>query len=245
MLPNHIGIIVDGNGRWAKKRGLTRSMGHKAGTETLDRLLKYANKLGIKVMSVYVFSTENFKRDENEINYLMNLFVKKFKDDFEEYNKLNIKVLFSGRREPLKQDVLDAMDSIMSRTKNNTNGIVNFCLNYGGQSEIVDACKKIYEDLNNNVISLDEINENSFYKYLYNDLPPVDFMIRTSGELRLSNFLLYQNAYAEFYFPNILFPDFNEKEFDKALLEYNSRDRRFGGINDEKKDNISSDRTNS
>ena len=239
MIPNHIGIIVDGNGRWAKQRGLSRSLGHKAGAENLDRIVKYAHKLGVKVISLYIFSTENFKRDVKEVNYLMDLFIKKFINEFEEYNKLNIKVVFSGRREPLSEEVLNAMDTITERTKNNTNGIANFCLNYGGQAEIVDACKKVHEDLINKKITLDELNEESFYKYLYNDLPPIDFMIRTSGELRLSNFLLYQNAYAEFYFPKTYFPDFNEEEFDKALLEYNSRDRRFGGVKNEEKSNSS------
>lgn len=234
-IPNHVGIIVDGNGRWAKEKGLTRSQGHKAGADMLDIICKYASKIGVNVISLYVFSTENFKRSDEEVNYLMDLFVSKFEKDFEEYNKLNIKVVFSGRRDRLSPKVLDAMDRITERTKNNTSSTANFCLNYGGQAEIVDACKKIYHNLNEEEI--EKLDEQTFYKYLYNELPPVDLMIRTSGELRLSNFMLYQNAYAEFYFPETYFPDFNEKEFDKAILEYNKRDRRFGGIDYEKKSN--------
>jgi len=234
-IPNHVGIIVDGNGRWAKERDLSRSLGHKAGADVLDKISKYASSVGVKVLSLYVFSTENFKRSEDEVNYLMDLFVKKFEKEFDEYNKLNIKVVFSGRRKPLSDKVLDAMDRIVEKTKHNTNGIVNFCLNYGGQAEIVDACKKIYHNLTEQEV--DALDESKFYKYLYNDLPPIDLMIRTSGELRLSNFMLYQNAYAEFYFPETYFPDFTEQEFDKAILEYNKRNRRFGGINDEKKSN--------
>lgn len=237
LVPNHIGIIVDGNGRWAKEKGMTRSMGHKQGALMLDRIAKYANKIGVKVLSLYVFSTENFKRSEDEVNYLMELFVNKFEKEFEEYNKLNIKVVFSGRREPLNKKVLKAMDEITNKTKNNTNGIVNFCLNYGGRAEIIDAVKKINEDVNNNKLNINDLNEENFNNYLYNDLPPIDLMIRTSGEMRLSNFMLYQNAYAEFYFPKTYFPDFDENEFDKAILEYNKRDRRFGGINYEKKSN--------
>ena len=237
LVPNHIGIIVDGNGRWAKEKGMTRSMGHKHGALMLDRIAKYANKIGVKVLSLYVFSTENFKRSEDEVNYLMELFVNKFEKEFEEYNKSNIKVVFSGRREPLNKKVLKAMDEITNKTKNNTNGIVNFCLNYGGRAEIIDAVKKINEDINNNKLNINDLNEENFNNYLYNDLPPIDLMIRTSGEMRLSNFMLYQNAYAEFYFPKTYFPDFDENEFDKAILEYNKRDRRFGGINYEKKSN--------
>lgn len=235
MLPKHVGIIVDGNGRWAKERGLSRSMGHKKGSQTLDEIIKYANKIGIEVMSLYVFSTENFKRNKEEVDYLMDLFVKEFHAKFEEYNKLNIKVIFSGRREPLKQEVLDVIDELTEKTKNNTHGIVNFCMNYGGQAEIVDAALKI-ANLALKGEDITTLNEEEFYKYLYNPLPPVDLMIRTSGEERLSNFLLYQNAYAEFYFPKTYFPDFNTKEFDKALEIYSKRNRRFGGI-DETKNN--------
>ena len=229
-IPNHVEIIVDGNGRWAKEKGLPRSMGHDAGFKRLKEITSYAFNKGIKVVSVYVFSTENFKRSKEEVDHLMNLFVNGFKKD-KFYLKENIKVVFSGRKEPLRQDVLDAMDKIVSDTKDNTKGILNICLNYGSRSEIIDATKKIVNDIENRKLNIDEISEEMYHKYLYQDLPDVDLMIRTSGELRLSNFLLWQNSYAEFYFPKTYFPDFTKKEFDKAIVEYTSRDRRFGSIN--------------
>lgn len=225
----HVAIILDGNGRWAKKRGLPRSLGHKAGAENLNKLAKYALEKGIEVLSVFAFSTENFKRSEEEVNYLMNLFTSNFKRDKNYFNKLNIKVVFSGRKEPLKNEVLEAISELVEITKNNTGGIFNICLNYGGQAEIVDAAKKISDDIINKKITKDDIDENSFYKYLYNNLPPIDFMIRTSGEERISNFMLYSLAYSEVYFTDTYFPDFDEKEFDKALLVYENRNRRFGG----------------
>lgn len=229
-IPNHVAIIVDGNGRWAKEKGLPRSMGHDAGFKRLKEITSYAFNKGIKVVSVYVFSTENFKRSKEEVDHLMNLFVNGFKKD-KFYLKENIKVVFSGRKEPLRQDVLDAMDKIVSDTENNIKGILNICLNYGSRSEIIDATKKIVNEVENGKLKIDEINEEMYHKYLYQDLPDVDLMIRTSGELRLSNFLLWQNSYAEFYFPKTYFPDFTKKEFDKAIVEYTSRDRRFGSIN--------------
>lgn len=229
-IPNHVAIIVDGNGRWAKGKGLPRSMGHDAGFKRLKEITSYAFNKGIKVVSVYVFSTENFKRSKEEVDHLMNLFVNGFKKD-KFYLKENIKVVFSGRKEPLRQDVLEAMDKIVSDTKNNTKGILNICLNYGSRSEIIDATKRIANEVKNGKLTIDEINEEMYHKYLYQDLPDVDLMIRTSGELRLSNFLLWQNSYAEFYFPKTYFPDFTKEEFDKAIIEYTSRDRRFGSIN--------------
>ncbi|MGE5455638.1 MAG: polyprenyl diphosphate synthase [Ignavibacteriales bacterium] len=234
-IPDHVGIIVDGNGRWAKKRGLSRSFGHKAGADNLEKLTRYVLSKGIKVLSLYVFSTENFKRSKEEVDYLMDLFTSKFKKDRKKYQKDNIKIIFSGRREPLKKSVLDTMDEMTEMTKNNTGGIVNFCLNYGGHSEIIDACKKINNDAINNKLEIENLDEEIFKKYLYNDLPPMDLLIRTSGEYRISNFMLWQMSYAEFYFTPTYFPDFNKKEFDKAILDYTERDRRFGGINYEKK----------
>lgn len=228
-IPNHVAIIVDGNGRWAKEKGLPRSMGHDAGFKRLKEITSYAFNKGIKVVSVYVFSTENFKRSKEEVDHLMNLFVNGFKKD-KFYLKENIKVVFSGRKEPLRQDVLEAMDKIVSDTKDNTKGILNICINYGGRSELVDTCKKIGKMVENKEISIDDIDEELVSRNLYNDLPDVDLMIRTSGELRLSNFMLWQNSYAEFYFPKTYFPDFDEEEFDKAIIEYTKRDRRFGNI---------------
>ena len=236
-IPNHVGIILDGNGRWAQNRGLNRSEGHKAGYDNLKKLSIHILGTGVKVLSLYVFSTENFKRSEEEVGYLMNLVVKKFKSDAKYFVENNVKVIFSGRRENLRKDVLDAMDYIADLTKNNTKGILNICLNYGGHTEITDMTKKIAILVKEGKINIDEIDEELVEKNMYQDLEPIDFLIRTSGEMRLSNFMLWQNSYAEFYFPNVHFPDFNEKEFDKALIEYTNRDRRFGGINYDGKNN--------
>lgn len=229
-IPNHLGIIVDGNGRWAKERNLPRSKGHDKGFKRLKEITSYGFDKGIKVISVYVFSTENFKRSNEEVNHLMDLFVTGFKKD-KFYLKENIKVIFSGKEDNLRQDVIDAMNTIKEETKNNTKGILNICLNYGGRDEIVTACKKFTEEVLNRKTNIDDLNEQNFSKYLYQDLPDIDFMIRTSGEERLSNFMLWQNSYAEFYFPKTYFPDFSKEEFDKALLVYTKRDRRFGNIN--------------
>lgn len=228
-IPNHVAIIVDGNGRWAKERGLPRSKGHYEGFKNINKLAKYIFSKGTKVISFYVFSTENFKRSKEEVDYLMNLFITKFKSEIKSFNKNNIKIIFSGRDEPLPKAVIEARDNIKELTKNNTGGTINFCLNYGGRAEIIDATKKI---INSN-IKKEDITEELFSKYLYQDLPDVDLMIRTSGELRLSNFLLWQTSYAEFYFPKTYFPDFHEKDYDQALIEYTKRDRRFGGRNNE------------
>lgn len=233
IIPNHVGIIVDGNGRWAKEKGMSRSEGHLAGAKNLDKLTHYIFEKGLKVLSLYVFSTENFKRSGEEVNYLMNLFIKLFNKYFEEYNKKDIKIVFSGRREPLRKEILDIIDEITLKTKDNKKGIINFCLNYGSHAEIIDAVKKINID----GIDINGLDEETFEKYLYNDLPSLDLLIRTGREIRLSNFMLWQAAYAEFYFTDVLFPDFNNKEFDKALEEFSNRNRRFGGINYEEKTN--------
>ena len=225
-IPNHVAIIVDGNGRWAQERGLPRLKGHDAGFENLKKIGKYILSKDIKILSLYVFSTENFKRGKKEVDHLMDLFILMFKKDKNFFMKNNIKVIFSGRDKPLPKKVIEARNKLTELTKNNTGGILNICLNYGGRAEIVDATKKIVE----NNIDINEISEELFSKYLYQDLPDVDLMIRTSGELRLSNFLLWQVSYAEFYFPKIYFPDFTEQDFDDAILIYNKRDRRYGGI---------------
>lgn len=229
-IPNHVAIIMDGNGRWATKRGKKRTAGHLEGSKTMEKLALYAIKKGIKVLSVYAFSTDNFKRSEEEVNYLMDLFIKVFKSKMKVFNKEGIRVMFSGRIKPLRDDVIEAMEYISNNTKDNKNGILNICLNYGGQEEIVDASKKIANDISNGVLSIDNLNKESFYKYLYQDLSPIDLLIRTSGEYRVSNFMLYQMSYAEFYFTDTLFPDFLEDEFDKAIDSYKKRDRKFGKV---------------
>ena len=227
-IPYHVGIILDGNGRWATERGLKRSEGHKAGFETLKILSKHVFTRGVKVLSVFAFSTENFNRTKDEVDYLMNLFLKGFKSSIKEFNKNNIKVVFSGRKEPLSDKVYKSMKSLEKETLNNTGGILNICLNYGGQTEIVDTTKKLINDVLDGKLKTEDITPEIFMKNLYNDLPPIDFLIRTSGEIRISNFMLFSLAYAEMYFPLTYFPDFKDEEFDKALEEYTKRDRRFG-----------------
>ena len=228
---NHIGIIVDGNGRWAKERKKTRSEGHKAGAENLEKLIHYINEEKLaNYVSLYVFSTENFNRSKEEVDYLMELFMKWFKTCKERYQNANIKVLFSSQKEFLKKDVADAISKLEDATKNNTGLVVNFCLSYGGRQEIVDASKKIASDVKENKLDICDIDEKLFSKYLYKDLPDVDFLIRTSGENRISNFMLWQISYAEFYFPKTYFPDFTPECLDEAIKEYEKRDRRFGKI---------------
>ena len=230
LIPNHIGIIMDGNGRWAQERGLIRTMGHKHAVGILKELCIHMADVGVNYCSLYAFSTENFKREIAEVDFLMNLFISSFNKEFDFIKKKKVRVLFSGRREPLPNKVLEAMDQLVEETKNNTELTLNICLNYGSHAEMVDTTKKICEMYKNGVISLDDITEELIQKNLYQDLPPLDFVIRTSGELRLSNFMMYQASYAELYFPKVYFPDFNNEEFDKAIIEYNKRNRRFGGV---------------
>ena len=229
-IPNHVGIIMDGNGRWAQERGMVRTMGHKNAIKTLKDLCLHMADVGIKYASLYAFSTENFKREKSEVDFLMDLFITSFQKEFQFLIEKNVRVVFSGRREPLPEKVLEAMDKIQEDTKNNKDLVLNICLNYGSHAEMVDTTKKICEMYKKGEIELDDINEEFIQKNLYQDLPPLDFVIRTSGELRLSNFMMYQASYAEFYFPPVYFPDFTPEEFDKAILAFNKRDRRFGGV---------------
>lgn len=222
IVPNHIGIIMDGNRRWAKEKKKKTIEGHLAGANRIISLAKYIFDKGVKYLSIYAFSTENFNRSAEEVSYLMGLIIKFFNERVNELHDYNIKIVVSGLRDNLSKEVLKCIDNVVDLTKDNTGGILNVCLNYGGRREIVDAVNKIKEA---NV----SITEETFGKYLYNDLPDLDYVIRTSGEERISNFMLWQISYAEFYFPKVYFPDFDEKEFDKALEIYNNRNRRFGG----------------
>lgn len=223
---------MDGNGRWATKKGLERSAGHLEGSKTLEKILFHAMDMGINVLSVYAFSVDNFKRDKKEVDYLMKLVVKFLQSKIDKINKRNIKVLVSGRKENLNKEVIDAIEKIEESTKDNDKGILNICLNYGGQEEIIDGAIKLACDINQG-LDISSFKREDFRKYLYHDLPEVDLLIRTGGEQRLSNFMLYQLSYTEFYFTNTLFPDFDKSEFNKALFMYENRDRRFGGIHEE------------
>ena len=229
-VPNHVAIIMDGNGRWAEKRGLKRSMGHLEGSKTLEKLAIHAIDMGVSILSVYAFSTDNFKRSEEEVKYLMDLVVKYFNTKFEKINKKGVKVVISGRKENLRADVIEAIKNIEEKTKNNTKGILNICLNYGGQEEIIDGAIKLAKDIKNG-LDIKSFKREDFYHYLYHELPPIDLLIRTGGEERVSNFMLYQMSYSEFYFTNTYFPDFDKSEFNKAIFMYENRDRRFGGLN--------------
>ena len=222
IVPNHVGIIMDGNRRWAKEKNKKTIEGHLAGANRIISLAKYIFDKGVKYLSIYAFSTENFNRSAEEVSYLMGLIIKFFNERVNELHDYNIKIVVSGLRDNLSKEVLKCIDNVVDLTKDNTGGVLNVCLNYGGRREIVDAVNKIKEA---NV----SITEETFGKYLYNDLPDLDYVIRTSGEERISNFMLWQISYAEFYFPKVYFPDFDEKEFDKALEIYNNRNRRFGG----------------
>ncbi len=222
---NHLAIIVDGNGRWAKSIGKIRSYGHLKGYENLKKIINYVNdNLDIKYISLFVFSTENFKRSKDEVDYLMNLFKKGFKEEKDVYIKKNMKVVFSYKKEGLSKDIISIIEEVESSTKDNTGLVVNFCLNYGGRSEIVDACKKIIDDK----INKNDITEDLFKDYLYNKLPDIDLMIRTSGEQRISNFMLWSLSYSELYFTKTYFPAFTTTELLEIIDDFNNRDRRYG-----------------
>ncbi len=221
-IPIHVGIIMDGNRRWAKEKGKKTLEGHLAGANRIIDLSSYIFSKGVKYLSIYAFSTENFNRSKEEVSYLMGLIVKFFTERVKELDEKNIKIIFSGRKEPLSNRIYKIITEVQEMTKNNTAGTLNICLNYGSRAEIVDTVNKLIRDGK-------EITEESISHNLYQDLPDLDFVIRTSGEERLSNFMLWQASYAEFYFPKVYFPDFDEKEFDKAIDEYIHRNRRFGG----------------
>lgn len=229
-IPAHVALIVDGNRRWAKQRHLPASLGHKAGFDRLTEITRYAIKdCGVHTLSLYVFSTENFHRDSKEVNFLMDLLVNNYRAMTDEMIERGCRILFSGRRENLQPRVLAAMDYMMDATRDKDKGVVNFCLNYGGHAELTDAMRAIAAEVQAGTLSPADITEETIQHHLYHDLPPVDLLIRTSGELRLSNFLLWQVAYAEFYVTPTLFPDFTNDQFDAALAAYGSRDRRMGG----------------
>ena len=224
-LPNHIGFIMDGNGRWAKERGLLRTKGHQQGLESAKILIKHCSDIGIKYVSLYVFSTENWKRTVDEINFLMILIKNHLKKEYGFYKKNQIKVVHSGDILGLPKDVQKVISDAVNETKDYKGLTVNLLINYGGRNEIVRSVNKILSS------KVTEITEDDICKNLDNpDIPEVDLMIRSSGEQRLSNFLLWQCAYSEFYYSNVLWPDFSVPLFTEALLEYNKRNRRFGGI---------------
>ena len=223
-IPNHIAIIMDGNGRWAEKRGLPRTLGHKEGANALRKIITYAGKIGVKYLTVYAFSTENWKRSKDEVDALMFLFKTYLKNEEKSIMKNNVRFLVSGRKDDVSPSLLEAIKKLEDKSKNNTGLTLSIAFNYGGRAEIVDAVNSILKS------GIDNLAEEDFSKYLYNNIPDPELLVRTSGELRISNFLLWQIAYSEIYITDALWPDFDEKELYKAIESYNGRDRRFGGV---------------
>ena len=231
-IPKHIAIIMDGNGRWAKAQGKPRTYGHNVGAKTLRTIVKFANSLGVKVLSAYAFSTENWKRPITEVNFIMELLSRYLTDEIDEFNENNVQVRFMGSREGLPKVVQEKMDYALKATCNNTGIILNLAINYGGQAEILEAVKKVAAEVKKGLLTIDEINLKSFEGYLYTkDLPPLDLLIRTGGDFRVSNFMLWQIAYAEIWNTGIYWPDFSGEIFLQAVQDFQKRDRRFGGLN--------------
>ena len=228
-LPQHIAIIMDGNRRWAKNKNMPVSFGHKEGAKTLEKIVRYANKIGIQYITVYAFSTENWERTEEEVSALMNLFQSYLDDYSKRADSENIKVKIIGSKKGLSDKMQKSIERCMERTKNNTGITFNIALNYGGRDEILQAVKNIAQKVKNNEIDIKEIDENTISQNLYTqDQPDPDLLIRTSGEIRLSNFLPWQLAYTEFVFIEKNWPDFEEKDLDDAIQIYQKRNRKFG-----------------
>ena len=267
VIPKHIAIIMDGNGRWAKERGKIRLEGHRAGAGSLEKILKHAGNIGVKYLTVYAFSTENWKRPEKEVNGLMDLFAKYLDKEKKTLKKQGVKLLVTGAKENISQKLLKKIEETEEYLADCENIIFNIAFNYGGRREIVDAVNKVLQtkllnkkrimdeqfdnennglnvtekvvngfvdknmDKNENIENL-KITEEEFSKYMYRpEIPDPELVIRTSGEFRISNFLLWEIAYSEFYITDVYWPDFDEKELDKAILSFNKRDRRYGGLN--------------
>lgn len=223
-IPKHIAIIMDGNGRWAKKRGLPRTLGHREGAKSLRKIITHAGKIGVKYLTVYAFSTENWKRSKDEVEALMFLFKTYLKGEEKNIMENNIKFTVSGRKDNVSESLLQAIKKLEDLSKNNTGLNLNIAFNYGGRAEILDGINRLLKE------KKEEITEEEFSKYMYRDIPDPELLIRTSGEFRISNFLLWQIAYSEIYITDTLWPDFDELELDKAIESYNKRDRRFGGV---------------
>ena len=223
-IPAHIAIILDGNGRWAKRIGQSRSYGHKVGFDNIKTIAIHANSLGVKVLSLYCFSTENWKRDKDEVSFLMSLPIT-FKKDIDLYIRNNIKVVVSGRKDRIPKNTLSALDELVTRTSSSTGLVLNICFDYGALSDIKYAINSIIKE------GLEEVDENTIYNYLSTKgMPLVDMVIRTGGEKRLSNFLLLESSYAELFFIDKYWPEFSNNDLDNLIIEYMNRDRRYGGI---------------
>ncbi len=229
LIPRHVAIIMDGNGRWAKKQGLKRVLGHKKGVESVRQSVEAAVELGIEALTLYAFSTENWKRPKIEIDTLMSILVNSLKNEIKTFQDNNIKLQAIGNLEKLPLLARNQLKEVISLTKKNDGMALTLALNYGAKEELIRAVKSISKKIVNNELETEEIDEKIINSHLYTfTLPVVDFLIRTSGEMRISNFLLWQIAYAELYFTDILWPDFRKKDFYEAILNYQRRERRFG-----------------
>jgi len=236
-LPRHIAIIMDGNGRWARLRRLNRIEGHRKATETVRNIVMACRELNIEILTLYTFSQENWNRPKTEVRALMALLKKFLKDELEEMQGNNIKLISIGRLEKLPEDVKKTLDFVIKQTQDNDGMILNLAISYGSRAELVDAIRKIAKKVKDKTLRIDEINEETVCKNLYtSDLPDPDLMIRTSGEMRISNFLLWQLAYAEFWITNVLWPDFKKSDLYEAILDYQGRERRFGLTAEQLKD---------
>lgn len=230
-LPQHIGVIMDGNGRWAKRRGLPRSAGHSAGADALKKIITEANNLGVKYITVYAFSTENWKRPKEEVDYLMSLLLDYLRNAEKTLAGENVVIRAIGSRKELSQEIRDQIIKTEEFTKNNTGIVMNIALNYGAREEITNAVREICEDVKNGKTDIDSITDKMVENHLYTKgQPDVDLLIRTSGEQRLSNFMLWQVSYAEMWFTNKLWPDFKPKHLRQAIYDFQNRGRRFGGV---------------
>ena len=226
-LPKHVAIIMDGNGRWAKQRNLPRLEGHRAGVENMHSAIEYFNQLKVKYLTLYGFSTENWNRPKEEINGLLHLLQEIIDEEALKLHRQGVRIRHLGQLGRLPQNLQVSINKIVDLTKNNTGLNFSFAFNYGGRTEIVDATRRLIAE----GVPAEKIDEKLFNSYLYTaDLPEVDLVIRTGGELRISNFLIWQAAYSEYYFTDVLWPDFDRKEIDQALLAYSQRQRRFGGL---------------
>ena len=231
-LPKHVAIIMDGNGRWAKEKGKIRLEGHKAGAENIEKILEESIKLGVKYLTVYAFSTENWKRPEKEVKGLMELFSAFLSSKKKTMKKQGIKLLVTGSKEGVSNSLLKKIEETEKYLENEDTIVFNIALNYGGRKEITDAINKILSDEKREAGKT--VTEEEVAKYMYSpDIPDPELVIRTSGEFRISNFLLWEIAYSEFYVTNVYWPDFDEEEYNKAILSFNRRDRRYGGLNAE------------
>ncbi|MGO4820435.1 MULTISPECIES: isoprenyl transferase [unclassified Flavobacterium] len=228
-LPSHLAIIMDGNGRWAKQQGFLRAFGHENGTKSVKIIIKECAKIGIKHLTLYAFSTENWNRPKLEVDTLMKILIKSLKKELPTLINNNIKLNTIGNLEKMPQSAQKELLDVMEKTKNNTHMTLTLALSYGSREELVNAVKNISNKVKNNIISIDSIDDSIINEHLYTqNLPDVDLLIRTSGEHRISNFLLWQIAYAELYFTDVLWPDFKEQNLYEAIISYQKRERRFG-----------------